>query len=338
MPAVSVLVPCCNVENYVRQCLDSVTGQTLKDMEIICINDGSTDNTPAILREYASKDSRIRIIDKPNSGYGDSMNRAIDAATGEYIGIVESDDWADPDMFESLYLAAKEHDADLVKSNFYDYEGGVSTLNRIIPPCCAGKTLTPQRHMEALLQTTYVWTDLFRRSWLNRQGIRFLPTPGASYQDMSFNFKTLTSAERVFFLNRAFLHYRRDNEASSVNSRGKAFCVCDEFGEIERFLSGRGSENTMLLRAELFRKYEVYYWNFRRLAMPLNKKFCRRASEEFRRDFQCGKADRSLFKPKHYRKLHRWAFRPSLFFWMETLLCKNGRRKLVAYLREKPHG
>lgn len=338
MPAVSILVPCYNVENYVRQCLDSVTDQTLTDMEIICINDGSTDNTPAILREYAARDCRIRIIDKPNSGYGDSMNNGIDAATGEYIGIVESDDWADPDMFESLYLAAKEHDADLVKSNFYNYAGGVSTLNRIIPLSCAGKTLTPRRHAETFLQTTYVWTDLFRRSWLNRHGIRFLATPGASYQDMSFNFKTLACAERVFFLNRAFLHYRRDNEASSVNSQGKAFCVCDEYREIERFLARMGEEGKEILQAELLRKYQVYYWNFRRLSMPLSKKFCLRASCDFRRDFKLDRVNRSLFKPKHYRKLRRWAFRPALFFWTETLLCKNGRRKVVDWLKGKLHG
>lgn len=99
MPAVSVLIPCFNVERYVRECLDSVVNQTLGDLEILCINDGSTDATPDILREYAARDARIRIIDKPNSGYGDSMNRGLDAASGEYIGIVESDDRAEPDMF-----------------------------------------------------------------------------------------------------------------------------------------------------------------------------------------------------------------------------------------------
>jgi glycosyltransferase involved in cell wall biosynthesis len=120
MPAVSVLVPCYNVEKYIRQCLDSVVGQTLTDLEIICLNDGSTDGTLAILQEYAAKDSRVSIIDKPNSGYGDSLNKGLEAATGEYVGLVESDDWADANMFESLYKAAKEHNADMVKSNFYD--------------------------------------------------------------------------------------------------------------------------------------------------------------------------------------------------------------------------
>lgn len=118
MPAVSVLVPCYNVEKYIRQCLDSVVGQTLTDMEIICLNDGSTDGTLAILQEYAAKDSRVHIIDKPNSGYGDGMNKGLGAATGEYIGIVESDDWAEADMFESLYTLAKEHDCDMVKSGW----------------------------------------------------------------------------------------------------------------------------------------------------------------------------------------------------------------------------
>lgn len=89
---VSILVPCCNVEKYLHQCLDSIVGQTLKDMEIIVINDGSTDGTLDIINEYAARDKRIRVLDKENEGYGKSMNRGLDMARGEYVGIVESDD------------------------------------------------------------------------------------------------------------------------------------------------------------------------------------------------------------------------------------------------------
>ena len=98
-PKVSVLVPVYNVEKYVGMCLDSLLCQTLKDMEIICIDDGSTDNSSAILAEYAKRDSRIIIITKENTGYGASMNLGLSRAKGEYIGIVESDDYALPEMF-----------------------------------------------------------------------------------------------------------------------------------------------------------------------------------------------------------------------------------------------
>ena len=87
-PKVTVLVPCYNVEKFLPQCLESLIGQSLRQLQIVCINDGSTDSTLAVLRSYAARDKRIQIIDKPNSGYGASMNRGLDAARGEYVGIV----------------------------------------------------------------------------------------------------------------------------------------------------------------------------------------------------------------------------------------------------------
>lgn len=336
MPAVSVLVPCFNVEKYVRQCLDSVVNQTLSDIEIICINDGSTDSTPDILREYAARDARIRIIDKQNSGYGDSMNKALDAAAGEYVGIVESDDWADPDMFESLYDAAKSHDADMVKSNFYDYRGGKSTINEIIPEKDADTVLRPAERNAVFTSICYIWTAIYRRDWLNEQGIRFLPTPGASYQDTSFNFKALACAHRAWFTRRPFLHYRRDNEGSSVLSAGKVYCVCDEYHEIERFL-GKHPELSPLVPVAQKMKYQSYYWNFRRLPMPVDREFGWRAASEFAEAFRLGRVQSTTFKPKHYRRLHLWAFHPAIFFWKETLLSKNGRRKLLSYVGGARH-
>ena len=93
--------------------------QTLKDIEIICVDDGSTDSSPQIIEEYMDKDSRVKVITKPNSGYGNSMNRGFDMAEGEYIGIVESDDYADPEMFETLYNIASKNQLDVVKSGYY---------------------------------------------------------------------------------------------------------------------------------------------------------------------------------------------------------------------------
>lgn len=93
----------------------------MKDIEIICVDDGSTDSSAAICDEYAAKDPRIKVIHKSNAGYGHSMNRGLENATGEYIGIVESDDFAELDMFENLYKLAKQNDADIVKSDFYLY-------------------------------------------------------------------------------------------------------------------------------------------------------------------------------------------------------------------------
>ena len=116
---VSIIIPIYNVEQYLRECLDSVINQTLKNIEIICVNDGSKDNSLEILQEYEKKDKRIIIIDKKNSGYGHSMNVGINKATGEYIGIVEPDDYVKTNMFEKLYNKANELNLDFIKSDFY---------------------------------------------------------------------------------------------------------------------------------------------------------------------------------------------------------------------------
>ena len=120
-PKISLVIPCCNVEKYVEQSVRSAMNQTLRDIEIICVNDGSTDSTLSILQKLAEEDERIKIIDKPNSGYGNSMNVGFDAARGEYIGILESDDFIEENMLELHYYLAKTNDVEVVKSNFYFY-------------------------------------------------------------------------------------------------------------------------------------------------------------------------------------------------------------------------
>ena len=131
-PLVSLLMPICNVEKYLEQCLASACAQTLRDLEIICINDGSTDGSLAIIQSFAARDERIRIIDKPNSGYGDSMNRGLETARGRYVAILESDDFLDPEALEYMAERCERERLDLLKCNFYLYwsNPGAEQLNR----------------------------------------------------------------------------------------------------------------------------------------------------------------------------------------------------------------
>lgn len=142
-PKITVLVPTYNVERYLPQCLDALCAQTLRDIEIICINDGATDGSPSILRSYAAKDQRIRIIDKPNSGYGASLNRGIAEAKGEYIGIVEPDDFPDKRMFKKLYKDAKRANADVAKCNFFNYFDGATTYGTTLQSANVVSPLIP---------------------------------------------------------------------------------------------------------------------------------------------------------------------------------------------------
>lgn len=280
-PKVSVLVPIYNVEKYLRQCLDSIVNQTLEDIEIICLNDGSTDGSPEIIKEFAKNDPRIVVVDKPNSGYGDSMNKGLEKARGEYIGIVESDDWIDSEAFEELYTLAKTNgDADIVRANYYHNKGGVDKKFFYVEPSATGKAVNPHHQTWIFLQAPAIWSAIYRREFLNENHIRFLPTPGASYQDTGFNFKAWACAKKVCFTTQAFLHYRTDNEASSVKSDGKIMNVYMEYAEIEKFLKERDLlEELGPVMATA--KFGAYYWNMLRVSPKFLTEFLEKAKIEY---------------------------------------------------------
>ncbi len=298
MAKVSIVIPIYNVERYLRQCLDSVVNQTLRDIEIICVNDGSKDSSLDIIMEYVSKDERVKVIDKPNSGYGNSMNRGFDMATGEYIGIVESDDYADPEMFEKLYNCAKENDLDVVKSGFYYYFSVPEEVNNPAPiasyvmcqkvfcPTTDFKSLREQIDFFNIKPT--IWSAIYRKDFIRENNIRFNETPGASFQDTSFNFKVWALAKRVKLMEECFLHYRQDNEGSSINSASKVFCVCDEYREIEAFLESHPTIKAKLDVVKNKLKYNTYIWNYERLSEEKALEFLAVASEEFARDMLNG--------------------------------------------------
>lgn len=298
MAKVSIVVPIYNVERYLRQCLDSIANQSLTDIEIICVNDGSKDSSLEIIMEYVNKDSRFKVIDKQNSGYGNSMNMGFDMASGEYIGIVESDDYAEPDMFEKLYNCAKENDLDACKSGFFYYYSVPTEKNipapiasdvmckRVFCPRDDFKSLREQIEFYNIKPT--IWSAIYRNEFIKNNHIRFNETPGASFQDTSFNFKVWALADRVKLLEECFLHYRQDNESSSVNSSSKIFCVCDEYREIEAFLDSLPCIKAKLDIVKNALKYNTYIWNYERLSEEKALEFLKVASEEFKRDMLNG--------------------------------------------------
>lgn len=320
-PKVSVVIPCYNVEKYLRQCLDSVINQTLKELEIICVNDGSTDSTLSIIEEYAKNDERVKIIDKPNSGYGNSMNRGFDMATGEYIGIVESDDFIDADMYEHLYTAAVSNNAEVVKSNFYLYWsalGGEDKFDDVLPYELCGKVFCPKTDLKGMDQVNFwnakpsIWSSIYNREFIRNNSIRFNETPGASYQDASFAFKVWTCAQRVFGVYAAYLHYRQDNEASSVNNPGKVYCICDEYAEMERFINEDAS------RAKLYPlmnriRYDSYMWNMSRIAPEFVPEFAKRMADDFNEAAKRGGINKLMFQPWKWDTLKQITTSPADF-------------------------
>lgn len=163
-PKVSIVVPVYNVEKYLRECLDSLLAQKLKDIEIIVVNDGSTDSSADIAAEYAARDSRVRLISKENEGYGKTMNRGFSEARGEYVGIVESDDFADPRMFKDMYKFAKKHDLDLVKANYYEHSDAGDVFQEPFAGFAYKTVFDPRVDQRALTVLPIIWSAQIGRA------------------------------------------------------------------------------------------------------------------------------------------------------------------------------
>lgn len=299
-PKVSVLVPICNVERYLEECLDSLVAQSFTDFEVLCINDGSTDGSLAIIHRYMEADARFRVIDKPNSGYGASMNMGLANAIGEYIAILESDDFFEPNALELLVDAAERNQSDVVKADFYLYWSTPQErdeLFRIVDEQEVGRTMRPIDDLAIFFRKPSIWSALYRSSFLRDNGIDFLETPGASYQDAGFNFKVWASAARATFIADPILHYRQDNEKSSVNSAAKVYCVCDEYAFMTSFVNDRLDGDQRLTGILECMKFDSYMWNYDRLSGDLRGDFIVRASSEFADDLDKGLVDFRLFDP-----------------------------------------
>lgn len=336
-PLVSLLVPVYNVERYLRECLDSACAQTLHDIEIICINDGSTDSSPDIIRSYMECDERVRMIDKENSGYGASMNKGLDAARGRYIGILESDDFFEPDALEVLVNAAEKFDAQVVKANFWFYWSSPDRrdeLFELVTEQMANRPVNPMEEPDIFYAKPSIWSALYRRDFLEENKIRFLETPGASFQDSAFNFKVWASADRVTFVRDAVLHYRQDNESSSVNSPSKVYCICDEHAEMDRFLEDHPEKRSLWAVKEKM-KLDNYLWNYERLASPLNDEFLQRMHKEFNDDLESGRVDFDVFEPWKKEDFKIICESPELFkAGRASRDCSNSASKALCYLRQ----
>jgi glycosyltransferase involved in cell wall biosynthesis len=280
-PEVTVLVPIYNAEQYLTTCLDSLLGQTQESMEVLCINDGSSDNSMEIIEKSARKDPRITVFDKDNSGYGDSLNQGLERAKGKYIGVLESDDFANTTMFENLFAIAAKHDADIVKSDFFEHANGVSRKASIIPKSDANRLMAPTDDFAIFKSQPSIWSAIYARTFLDSQGIVFTDSPGAAFQDTAFNLKTLATSDKVWLTEDAYVHYRRDNDGSSIHSNDKVFAVCDEYEAFERYMDNRPERMAKIRHQLQAVKFETYSWNLSRLSGPTQEKFFRYMHQKF---------------------------------------------------------
>ncbi|MDR2648167.1 MAG: glycosyltransferase, partial [Clostridiales bacterium] len=227
-PKISVIIPCYNVEKYIKQCLDSVLSQTLTDIEIICVNDGSADGTLPILKAYETLNERVFIIDKPNGGYGAAMNAGMAAANGKYVGIVESDDFIDPQMFETLYNLSQNGTVDVVKGNFYDYYAPANKVPRADINHERDRVIVLDRpfhiteNTEMLWGHPSVWSGIYRRAFLVEHNVSFIEAKSGGWVDNPFFFETMLKAKSIVWVPAPLYYYRKTNESSSSNKQSNA--------------------------------------------------------------------------------------------------------------------
>lgn len=294
---------------YLQECLDSIINQTLEDIEIICVNDGSTDSSPGILKYYANKDGRLKLINKPNAGYGHTMNVGIEAAKGDFIGIVESDDYVKLNMFERLYEEAVKNELDFVKADFYRFTKESGQLQLQYNSITGNRqgyynvVLNPAKNVEVFRFIMNTWSGIYRKSFLFKHRIRHNETPGASYQDNGFYFQTFCLAQRVLFINEPFYMNRRDNPDSSVKSKEKVFCMNDEYKYIKNFIDKNADLKNKFLHIYSVKKFHNYMFTYNRVDDKYKWMFLKTFSDEFSGSLEEGELDKELFTEDEWSSL-----------------------------------
>lgn len=329
---VSIIIPTYNVEMYLDECLVSVKRQTLQDIEIICVNDGSTDNSLSIIKKYAEGDPRFVIIDKENGGYGKAMNIGLDKATGEYIGIVEPDDFVPLSMYEDLYNEAKEHNLDMIKADFYRFtrdmeNGNMSLVYNHLDKTDSwyGKVFDASSEPEAIRFIMNTWSGIYRREFLEKHHIRHNETPGASFQDNGFFFQTFIRAKRAMIVDRPYYMNRRDNPNSSVNNKEKVYCMNVEYDYIREILMAEPEVWEKFKYMYTLKKFHNYNFTLGRIGDEFKKEYVERISREFKRARDKGELTPEVFRGQEWENLMFMIKDPVGYYTKFCLQSKNER-------------
>lgn len=309
---VSVIVPCYNVEKWVRECLESLLRQTYENIEIICVNDGSTDGTLDVIKSIAANDERCKVINKENKGYGHTINLGLEYAKGKYVAIVESDDYISDDMIKLLLFTAEDNNLDLVRAGYtkvYPEHDEKYVISDKDTSCVFAPV-----NVERSFSNSPISAALYRREFLKKNNIRCLETPGASYQDTSFNFKCNLMCQRALYLPDCLQFYRIHEMNSVRQSSGKIFCVCDEIEEIIHYARTANKLTPQVCSIIFHLLMRTYKWNFLRLRNVGRKQFLQRWSLDLKSYHTLGIApsESTPFK----MKLDRWILlkMPLLYF------------------------
>ncbi len=291
-PKISVIITIHNAEKYLYECLDSVCAQSFREIEILCIDGGSTDSSPEIVSRYAKEDQRIRMINDPNTSYGHKVNIGIEQARGEYISVLESDDYYEKTMLEDLWTIVEKYHPDMVNGEyelFWDVHGIRFHLpHQLYSRQPYDQLLYNAQHTENLEIMDRFWTGIFRREFIQEKGIRLNESPGASFQDMSFRFLLSVLAETTYHLHTVVYQYRMDNPGSSMKDPSKTVVIADEHAYLQQELEKRRITDKNIWYLRYYWKYMDFYGNIHRLQGPGREALFERYREELQKDWEQG--------------------------------------------------
>ena len=238
---ITIILPSLNVREYIEEALVSVVSQTLREIEILCIDAGSDDGTWDIIEDYAKEDDRIIPMHSSKKSYGHQVNLGIEASRGKYIAILETDDKAASDMYEKLYILAENNQVDYVKADYRAFFSQADGSYYYFDRHSFGErsfydtVLEPIRHPEIGRDDWYLWQGIYRRDFLNEFEIRFSESPGAAYQDIGFLFLTGVFAKRAMYSSELLYDYRIDRETASSNTgKGLLFSYAEFYKLVEQ--------------------------------------------------------------------------------------------------------
>ena len=321
-PKVSVIMPSLNVAPYIRECIESVVNQTLREIEIICVDAGSTDGTLDVLEEYAAQDDRIRLLHSDKKSYGYQMNMGIDAATGEYMGIVETNDYIKLDMYEVLYSIAKPHQVDFVKSDLCKFWEEEKRIFERMPltedKSLYNKVLNPSKSPSLLQLTMNNVSGIYSTKFLRTNNVRLNETPGASFQDNGLWFQIFALAQSAIFIDRVFYCIRRDNPNSTVNNPNEAYIICNEYDYIYEFLKKDQTRLSLFMPYYVVKKYDNYLFVYNKISDEYKLEFLQRFRNEFIEYQKNGLISKEAFSKNKLSSVESIIANPERYFYLHN--------------------
>lgn len=295
-----------NSERFLEDSLNSVCDQTIKDIEILCIDGGSRDASPVILESFAEKDARIRIINDSNTSYGHKINVGIQHARGEYVGILESDDVMEHNMLEILFKVVQKCHPDYVDGDYYNsfYVGNHRlryAMKKYPEGDYYGRMINAYDELADLRQKTIaIWTGIYRREFLLEKNIRMHESPGAAFQDTSFRFLVSAMCKTSYHVECPLYNYRIDNADSSVKDLSKINVIVDEYRYLQKELLAHNIIDPAIWRYYYISKYSGYYWNLLRLTGESRDTFLDTYRTEVEDDIKNGRLEIRNLEPSDY--------------------------------------